>query len=499
MKFKVLEVNSDVKAQEGGYVYLVSDGWNDWWKYRVMYQVYYKSDNDKEVEYIGTIKIGQIGMEEGQDKVKFPQTKFDSLPKTLFSLGQDKYYYENLNVLGDEFRDTILRSLNDIALDKDLFEKVKEEDVTSVALMRAISPVTFKQKLIPLANGNSFLTSYDFRYSFPKIPRGEHEYNLTFQSEPNSTPPTNVHAIIGRNGVGKTHMLWQMVSALLKLEDEKGEVGSFYDEYNYSRESIFDHIIYLSFSAFDEAKIIKSQKNKGKKLPSYTYIGLKKRHIKKKQQSGETISVDDDEVQTKSTKQLRAELINSMWKCKRISSKRARLEYALDMLDSDPVFSAANVSYLLKQTENESRLMERSRREERNLTKEEIEELRKEFVENAVPLCTKLSSGHSIVLLTISKLIEELEERTLVFLDEPECHLHPPLLSTFTRILSYLLIRRNGMGIIATHSPVVVQEIPSKCVWILNRIGREINLERPERETFGENINLITKNVFSFE
>lgn len=56
-------------------------------------------------------------------------------------------------------------------------------------------------------------------------------------------------------------------------------------------------------------------------------------------------------------------------------------------------------------------------------------------------------------------------------LDEPESHLHPPLLSAFIRSLSELLILRNGVAIIATHSPVILQEVPKRCAWILNRSG----------------------------
>jgi predicted ATP-dependent endonuclease of OLD family len=51
------------------------------------------------------------------------------------------------------------------------------------------------------------------------------------------------------------------------------------------------------------------------------------------------------------------------------------------------------------------------------------------------------------VLLTITRLVETVEERTLVLLDEPEAHLHPPLLSAFVRSLSDLLINRNGVAI----------------------------------------------------
>ncbi|MEK5757114.1 AAA family ATPase, partial [Acinetobacter variabilis] len=73
----------------------------------------------------------------------------------------------------------------------------------------------------------------------------------------------------------------------------------------------------------------------------------------------------------------------------------------------------------------------------------------------------QLSSGHKIVLLILTRLVETVDEATLVLIDEPESHLHPPLLSAFMSALTELLEDRNGVAIIATHSPVVVQEVPS--------------------------------------
>jgi predicted ATP-dependent endonuclease of OLD family len=83
----------------------------------------------------------------------------------------------------------------------------------------------------------------------------------------------------------------------------------------------------------------------------------------------------------------------------------------------------------------------------------------KELKDTSSEIFNKLSSGHKIVLLTITRLVETVEEKTLVMLDEPESHLHPPLLSAFIRALSELLILRNGVAIIATHSPVILQEL----------------------------------------
>jgi predicted ATP-dependent endonuclease of OLD family len=101
--------------------------------------------------------------------------------------------------------------------------------------------------------------------------------------------------------------------------------------------------------------------------------------------------------------------------------------------------------------------------------------------------------------LTITKLVETVEDRSLVLLDEPEAHLHPPLLSAFIRALSDLLTNRNGVAIIATHSPVVLQEVPADCAWIIRRNGRIVQAERPQVETFGENVGVLTREVFSLE
>ena len=110
-----------------------------------------------------------------------------------------------------------------------------------------------------------------------------------------------------------------------------------------------------------------------------------------------------------------------------------------------------------------------------------------------------MSSGHAIVLLTITRLVATVEEKTLVLLDEPESHLHPPLLSAFVRALADLLHDRNGVAIIATHSPVVLQEIPRSCVWKIYRVGTNVTSGRPTIETFGENVGVLTSEVFRLE
>jgi predicted ATP-dependent endonuclease of OLD family len=107
--------------------------------------------------------------------------------------------------------------------------------------------------------------------------------------------------------------------------------------------------------------------------------------------------------------------------------------------------------------------------------------------------------GHKIVTLAISYLADLVTEGTLVLIDEPETHLHPPLLASFIRALSDLLVDRNGVAIIATHSPVVLQETPHSCVWKIHRVGDQRTAAQPGLETFGENVGTLTREAFGLE
>ena len=67
------------------------------------------------------------------------------------------------------------------------------------------------------------------------------------------------------------------------------------------------------------------------------------------------------------------------------------------------------------------------------------------------------------------------------------------------RAISDLLIDRNGVAIIATHSPVVLQEVPKSCAWKIRRNGSQLIDERPDIETFGENVGILTREVFGLK
>jgi hypothetical protein len=130
--FKVLPLRPRMPARAVSQAYLVTDSWDDWFKYSTLYSLVI-FDEDGERRAIGGVKIGQFAMAENERRPQIPDD-FDALDERFFSLGQDDSYYHDLNRLGGEIRDQVLRGLRDVALDNDLFERALAEDVTGTSL-----------------------------------------------------------------------------------------------------------------------------------------------------------------------------------------------------------------------------------------------------------------------------------------------------------------------------------------------------------------------------
>lgn len=463
MRFTVLPVGDRVPSDARDQAFLLTDNWDDWFTYSTMYYLSYVDEDGAEHE-IGQVKIGQFGMEKGQRRPTIPAT-FSQLQEDFFSLGQDASYYEALTELGDDLREGVLRALRDIALDEELLIRASSEDVTGSSLMRSVARTTIEGQFSRLARGGARLSDFDFRYTMPASGRGSREpVTLDFGVRAESQPPTNIHVIIGRNGVGKTRLLNMMTRSLIDRQASPQDVGTF-DIRDTAGQNAFANLVSVTFSAFDPFEPLSTPRNSTKVELGYTYVGLKR--IRKPEETSSP---------PKSPQTLSREFGESVRMCASSPARLVRWRRALEALSGDPIFEESRVAELADLGSSEE-------------TKQAAQAL---FRDN-------LSSGHKIVLLTITRLVERVEERTLVLLDEPEAHLHPPLLSAFVRALSDLLIDRNGVAIIATHSPVVLQEVPSRCAWMLQRTGRAVTVDRPEIETFGENVGILTREVFGLE
>ena len=323
--------------------------------------------------------------------------------------------------------------------------------------MRSVGARTVQNQFNRIGHGGAVLTSYHFQFSLPESYSLGSNLSIAFDVKPNSTPPTNIHILIGRNGVGKTHLLKSMIDSLY-YRDTNESFGTFTFTGNGNQ---FANMVCMAFSVFDN---FPQSSDTGK--IKFTFIGSSLQ---------EGTSLSDS---------LTNQFATSLTECMEYSSKFQRWQDVIQQLNSDPIFEEIDLVGRITSIQNE-RIRKKM---PRNQVEEQIREI---FM--------MLSSGHKIVALSITRLVETVEECTLALIDEPELHLHPPLLSSFVRALSKLMIDRNGVAIIATHSPVVLQEVPQKCVWTIRRRGREVAIERPSIETFGENVSRLTSDVFQLE
>lgn len=455
MKFEVLASHQPVPSPRRNVAYLWANNWNDHGLKTMFHLSYFDSIGNR--YNIGKLKIGEFNMQEDQNYPNIPDS-FNHLSNNFFTLGQDAEYYTNIMSLdNEEMRKNLLTSLNDIVADEELYSRVSNERVTRVSLFRFINAKTIEGQFRRILSGGEQLTHYSF--SYVGTSPVQDEFKLYFDVKPRSRPPTNLHVLIGSNGVGKTHILNSMLQAI-RFPREGDNSGNRFLTNGEKGVCPFTNLVYVSFSAFDDFQ--KCAFDAGS--IQYTYIGLQK--------SSENYG-NNQMTLTKTPEDLTKEFSKSAKLCT-VGAKLGRWKKALGVLEVDAIFSDAEITNLVNVPEAD-------------------------FSYESREVYKGLSAGHKMVLLTITKLIECVHEKTLVLMEEPESHLHPPLLSAFIRALSDLLIDRNGVAIIATHSPIVLQEVPRSCVWKIYRHGNYTRVCRPNRQTFAENVGILTREVFGLE
>ncbi|MBK0098694.1 AAA family ATPase [Erwinia sp. S63] len=459
LKILVIERSAKILEDTRNLITLRIDTWNDY-SFETLFYMDYRDSNGI-THQLGTVKIGFIGQETSiSTHKKIGKKKISALESNFFSLGTGPEYYEAIMLIPLQTREEILEKMNDVVVNKKLLREVIKEQVFKYSMLRSININTIKGQFARILSNQGALTDFDFTYN-----REGHEWfsdlELRFKVKPHVLPQTNIHTIIGRNGVGKTTLLNGMINDILKKK--KNSNSYFYDNDGMNKigKDYFSTIISISFSAFDPFIPLEDQ-NDSSKGTCFYYIGLKKPNSDRK---GFTLRTD------KEIRQLCAESLNICFSDE--GSKKLWLK-SIRNLESDNNFAELELSMLASMDKLECT----------NACIEKME---------------SMSSGHAIVFLTITKLIEKTQQKTLILFDEPESHLHPPLLSALTRSLSDLLVQRNAIAILATHSPVVLQEVPKSCSWVISRFGREMAYSRPNIETFGENVGLLTKEVFQLE
>lgn len=444
------------------FVLLKEDNWNDY-SYKTQYFIsYYDKECQKKFESQVKIIVDdemKSLINNGADEYNyhsFVPLKFNRLESGFYSVGAGESYYEKLSSIDSDIREAILTALNDIAFNVSLFEKIQSTklQVFSVSLMREYNETDFSNRIVRIASGGAILTDFDFEFNY--YLNENKKTSVIAQVRPNSFPPTNMHVLIGSNGVGKSYFLNNIINEYFldnKIQNSISELLK---------------IVVISFSPFD--RLFKGLSDENLVSRKYDYIGLRENIIEFNSGNYKKASAIEDEFN------------KSLVACYESTTLCHRWLEMISLLEIDGYFRKSNLRSFIG-----------------NIVREDIKQGLLNKKHSSILRFRELSSGHKMVLFSLTRLVEVTIEKSLIVYDEPETYLHPPLLSAYARALSWLLIDRNAVAIIATHSPILLQEVPKKCVWVIQRYDDEFSILRPNIETFGESVSTLTREVFRLE
>ncbi|MEZ8372622.1 AAA family ATPase [Vibrio splendidus] len=399
----------------------------------------YYIDKDKSLLEIGTVKIAKSDLKH----LKRPLTNgyVKDMSTDYFSLGQDKSFYSALRDLPKSMGEKFLSMFNDVAFDREIWIKNQKNNALNDSLLRGITnlDVISYQRVF---NGEQRKLDYCLTINNEEPIHFQINHELPFKN-------SNIHAVIGNNGVGKTTFLKDLAKKIVRGDFECKIVSKVnIDELDEGIEiDYIEKVLFVSFSAFDNN--IPKVRNKY----NFEYLGL---------HDGDGGFKGPDILSEEFSESLK-NLING--KKLRYIKKVLKPLRSVDYLDK-------NIDYFF----------------------DNVEELPK-----IVKMYTELSSGHRIVLHTLVLLMDSLHQGVVTLFDEPETHLHPPLLGAFLQSLQIICDTYNGLLIFATHSPIILQEVLSGNVLVLRRLDDDVTISRSDVVTYGQNVSKLTRTAFGYQ
>ena len=116
-----------------------------------------------------------------------------------------------------DVKNNVLERLNDIVQDIDIYNNNMNEDTMRNSLMRSSSVKTIKDVYYKvLTTGKEELIPYNFSVTLKNEINNQ---KMNFLVSPDGLPQSNIHTLIGRNGVGKTHFFFFFISKLSDSEE----------------------------------------------------------------------------------------------------------------------------------------------------------------------------------------------------------------------------------------------------------------------------------------
>lgn len=480
---------------------LQQDDWNDY-SFRTLYHLHFRhGEGAEDVTYLGGVKILRRGQK--ADGARLIDRPFSKLSDDWVSVGTSLDYYQRMNELPPAKRKAIMDALNDAVAQPELVSLFEGEDGWKTSLFRDNSEWRdFLDDARALFEGN-FSALADIDESFSYLPAGADEpiefdfgspeppsywgpYRRLGPRKRKTLLPNRVVVLVGRNGSGKSTLLSRLAHVAFASPQERATktmraLGTL------KPASIgFMRVITISYSAFDSFVVpgldAKELSQTTQDLASgegrFVFCGLRDVAAEARadvEKDGAEKPGDDDDAPVERRTTTRLKPVEQLADEFAALITRIRRQDALELLEAalEPLLGDPSFAELKDQMD---RLTASSR--------------------SARSLFLGWSTGHKIALHVVASLVAHARPRSLVLFDEPEAHLHPPLMAALMHSVRIVLTEVNALCVVATHSPVILQETLSRHVRRVRRTGKSLKVEQPGLETFGENVGVLTYDTF---
>ena len=474
---------------------------NDWDDYG--YQTTYHLHASKlltggKPEYLGSLRI----MRKGQSTLEayllyrlFNNKAFPELPDDFVSLSMDVDLFMGINRYLDNKDDrwSLVKALHLILGANSEYYDVSlySDDCFTKSLLRdgmGLDNFALKKGYALI---NSSECYYDLRKESVQV-KFEHVSNsidLHFSSvESDDDPllPNGVVVFIGKNGSGKSTAIYRLAKLMytdptqrFRMKDSVGELmpnnigvsKMFLISY-----SPFDNFILPTSYSKDYIRLLKEGEDVNSR---FVFCGI--RDIKKEDNEIEIDGNTDEE----RIKQILADRKNKTC-LKDISVLADEFSIAISYIITDAGRKYMRWESFLDHCRINQPSLYEDIKEISNGTPKDV--MRDKFM--------TLSTGHKFLMHTYARLLAYMDDNCLLLFDEPENHLHPPLLSFMMSEIRILLAETYSVMFIATHSPVILQETFARNVFVVRKNGNSTSITQPQIETYGANISSITSEVF---
>lgn len=429
-------------------VVLERDNWNDF-SYYTLFKAQLRlapGGGSSTVKSLGDVKIMKPNQTEGMDSRPFQKVASgDKIPARLLrdvcSLGSDAAYYDKLMQVEMGLAQTLLTTLRDCSYLPLVRDRFQSEQCFKISLLRdSEARVLLDTAGARFGGGSALVSSFSTAI---KLEGASAAHEFTFNFESLDGVPRRMHSIVGLNGVGKTQVMARLAILLSRFSRQaiKEKRSALQSDDSISPVPSIYSVVAVSFSAFDEFE--RPTPLQGEKF-QYSYCGL--------QHSQGRLKTKDDLLE-----EIRSILARDMKQDKRDLLKRVLQNLVrVDDLES-----------FVEQPMNNEKMYQR------------------------------LSAGQRLAVNCIIHIISRIGPRTLILFDEPELHLHPQLLAGLLQALNEVLEHHDSFSIVATHSPLVIQQLPKECVHVIRRDRMTPMVVKPTFQTFGESVSEITRFVFA--